>query len=178
MKGIIFTEFLDLMEKQAGWQTVEKCIQQANLPGGGAYTSIGTYDHTEFFMLVGAFSQTLGIPPEELVKKFGIAAFGVFANAYGHFFKGVENAFDLLSSIENYIHPEVKKLYPDAQVPKFICERKSDTVLEMIYESPRAMHALADGLIEGCFKHYNETFTMQKELLNAEGSKVKYTLTK
>lgn len=177
MKGIIFTAFIDLMEKENGWQMVEQCISEANLPSGGAYTTIGTYDHHEFFTLVGVFSKALDLPPNDLIKKFGHAAFGLFANSYSHLIGPTAQAFDLLSSIEHYIHPEVKKLYPDAQVPTFLCERKSENCLEMIYESPRALHALADGLIEGCFNHYNQPFTMHKEMLESNGSRVKYTLT-
>ena len=42
MKGIIFTEFLDLVEEKFGLEMVDKIIEQSNLDSGGIYTSVGT----------------------------------------------------------------------------------------------------------------------------------------
>ncbi len=44
MKGIIFTEFLDLVEKKFGIGMVDKIIAQSELKSAGAYTAVGTYD--------------------------------------------------------------------------------------------------------------------------------------
>lgn len=178
MKGIIFTEFLAMIENEVGLIELEAGIEEANLPNGGAYTAVGTYDHHELFSLIMVFSKRLNIPANELVRRFGKAAFGRFAELYGNFFSHANNAFDMLISIESYIHPEVRKLYPDAQVPHFKSTLIDKNTLELIYESPRAMHDLADGLIEGCFEHYKESFTMKKELLTEQGNQVKYIINK
>ncbi len=178
MKGIIFTEFLGMMENEIGLAELEAGIEEANLPNGGAYTSIGTYDHAELFSLIMVFSKRLNVPPGVLVKRFGKATFGRFAQLYGAFFEHAKNAFDMLLSIESYIHPEVRKLYPDAQVPNFKGTLINENTLELIYESPRAMHDLADGLIEGCFEYYGESFSMKKELLSEQGNRVKYIISK
>jgi|TARA_B110000908_G_scaffold27527_1_gene32300 hypothetical protein len=47
MKGIIFTEFLDLVEEKFGLGMVDKIIYQSNLASEGIYTSIGTYNFSE-----------------------------------------------------------------------------------------------------------------------------------
>jgi len=52
MKGIIFREFIDMVEAQFSPQMVDDIIQASTLASGGAYTSVGTYPHDEMFQLV------------------------------------------------------------------------------------------------------------------------------
>ena len=40
MKGIVFTEFLDLVEEKFGLEMVDTIIEQSNLDSGGVYTPI------------------------------------------------------------------------------------------------------------------------------------------
>ena len=42
MKGIVFSEFLDLVEVKFGLEMVDKIIDQSNLESKGVYTSVGT----------------------------------------------------------------------------------------------------------------------------------------
>ena len=47
MKGIVFTEFLDLVEERFGLEMVDAIISQSKLESKGVYTSIGTYSFSE-----------------------------------------------------------------------------------------------------------------------------------
>ena len=47
MKGIVFTEFLDLVEAKFGAEVLEEMLDAADLKSGGAYTAVGYYDHAE-----------------------------------------------------------------------------------------------------------------------------------
>jgi hypothetical protein len=73
---------------------------------------------------------------------------------YPSFFKGTHTAFDFLEQVEDFIHVEVKKIYPNAELPKFQTNRVNEKKLEMTYHSDRSMGALALGLIQGCLKHF------------------------
>ena len=42
MKGIVFTEFLEMVEAQFGLDTVDAIIENSDLPSRGAYTAVGT----------------------------------------------------------------------------------------------------------------------------------------
>ena len=57
MKGIIFTEFLDLVEKKFGLVMVDKIINQSQLDSNGAYTSVGTYEFSEMLQLISNLSE-------------------------------------------------------------------------------------------------------------------------
>lgn len=84
----------------------------------------------------------------------------------------------MLSSIENHIHVEVKKIYPDAELPTFFVEQKSENTLVMIYKSSRAMHHFGLGLMNKTFEHFNSTATIVLEKLNKEGTEVKFLIKK
>lgn len=154
MKGIVFTEFIDMVESTFSLDVADQIISRAHLPSGGAYTSVGAYDHQELIALVSELSQLTQIPVPDLVRTFGRRLFNRFTVIYPHFFSGVSEPFDFLTRIESYIHVEVLKLYPDAELPHLICEIKSETELEMLYTSTRPFYDFAYGLIEGCFEHF------------------------
>ena len=59
MKGMIFTEFLEMVENAYGWEVQENIIDAAALPNDGAYTAVGTYDHQELVSLVVALSKLM-----------------------------------------------------------------------------------------------------------------------
>jgi hypothetical protein len=175
MKGMVFTAFLEMVEDKFSADMVDDIIDDANLPSGGAYTAVGSYDHTEMISMVVALSKRTGIPAGDLVEIFGENMFSLFYAGYPNFFAGVPNAFSFLMSVDQVIHVEVLKLYPDARLPRFDCELNGDS-LTMIYRSPRCFSDLALGLIKGCAKHFGENLRIERENLDAESTK--FTITK
>lgn len=177
MKGMVFTEFLEMVETAYGISTVDKIIELSQLPSGGAYTAVGTYDHSEMVTLVGKLSQMTGVPVSGLLKIYGKHLFGRLYASYGHFFSGVNDCFDFLEKIEGYIHKEVLKLYPDAELPQFSHNRRSPDLLELVYRSPRQMGDFAEGLIEGCADHFKEKVTIEKQqILPGDGSEIRFLI--
>ena len=71
MKGIVFKEFIGMVESAFGEETVEKIIDKSNLESEGAYTSVGTYDHGEILQLVTHLSEECSTSVPDLVKTFG-----------------------------------------------------------------------------------------------------------
>jgi len=59
MKGMVFTEFLEMVEDQFGFTMADKIISEAELASGGVYTSVGTYHHQEMVALVVNLSKAL-----------------------------------------------------------------------------------------------------------------------
>ena len=175
MKGIVFTEFIEMVENQFGYDMVDTIISNSELESDGVYTAIGTYSHDEIVQLVVNLSKETNIEIDTLVYEFGKYLFDTFLSSYPGFFENASNSFQFLKSIDSYIHVEVKKLYPDATLPKFSTEVQ-DGVLTMIYESERSMSALAHGLIEKTLLYYNEEMSITKESMNKDGSKVKFVI--
>lgn len=177
MKGVVFTELLEMVEQQFSLAVVDEIIHRADLPSGGVYTAVGTYPAAEIVKLVGALSQVTGVPVPDLVRAFGKYLLGRFAVGHPAFFAGAKGTFALLQSVENHIHVEVKKLYPDAELPSFDCEATSDGRLVMTYRSERGLADLAHGLMVGCAEHYGEQIDIAREdLSGGAGTLVRFTL--
>ena len=178
MRGIVFTEFLDLVEDKFSAEMVDTIIESSDLPSNGTYTSLGTYDHEEMIQLVSNLSKETDIPIPALIHTFGEHLFTQFNTGFPVFFEGITHAFDFLKNLEDYIHVEVRKLYPDAELPRFEYQTPSDDQLVMIYTSSRPFGDLAEGLISGCIKHFGKPIDLKRENLEANGiTKIRFTLT-
>ena len=149
MKGVVFTKFLDFVGSRYGADTVDDIIDASHLPRGGAYTAVGTYDHAEMVSLCTALAERTGTPAAELVRCFGSHLSGTFAKGYPAFFSRSGIFFDFLESIEAHIPVDVRKLFPDAELPTFKVEQRTPTQMVLHYRSPRRMGDLAEGLILG-----------------------------
>ena len=106
-------------------------IESANLLSGGAYTSIGTYDHTELLELIKHLSEATGVPAEDLIQVFTEHLFEAFVKDYPKFFEAVDNCFDFLNSIEDTVHVEVKKLYPEINIVVMTAHTESKYINEV-----------------------------------------------
>jgi len=176
MKGIVFTEFLDMVEANYGYEMVNHIIEESKLESNGVYTSVGTYHHSEIVQLLSNLSLKSEVDAMVLLKAFGEYLFDTFLKTYPQFFMAEENAFGFLKSIDSHIHVEVQKLYPDATLPKFETIENEDGTLIMIYKSERKMAALAEGLMEKSFAYYKQPHSVEKELIKEDGSEVKFTI--
>lgn len=178
MKGIVFTEFIEMVEAEFGYEVVDDIIVKSKIASDGAYTAVGTYSSSEMFALVHQLSLEKKIPIPTLLNIFGKYLFNSFSKIYPFIFEGLNSAFELLEMVEEHIHVQVKKLYPDAELPTFKINRKNETQLEMIYQSERRMGDLAVGLIEGCLEHFGEKATIEKTNIIEDGKIVTFTITK
>ena len=71
MKGIIFTEFLEMVESTFSPAVADQIIEQNELDSNGIYTSVGNYNKQELLKLVTSLSNIVDVPVDVLVKKYG-----------------------------------------------------------------------------------------------------------
>lgn len=154
MLGVVFTEFMDLVEARFSAATVDSIIDRAALEHDGAYTAVGNYPHQEMVRLVVALSEHSGIALPDLLELFGHHLFGQLAASHPQMLAERPSLFDLLGRLDDTIHPEVLGLYPNAELPRFRTLERSARHLLLRYDSPRRMEALAKGLINGAADHY------------------------
>ena len=160
MKGIVFTEFIEMVEEKYSCRVVDSLLDSTTLESGGAYTAVGTYDHEELLRLVSALSDHSGIDAPNLVRAFGYHLLNRFSFAYPEYFE-FSGVFDFLEAVDGVIHVEVQKLYPDAELPGFKTQRNGNT-LEMEYHSPRGFSDLAHGLINGAIDLFGEEADLEQ----------------
>ena len=140
MKGIVFTEFLELVEQKFGLEMVDRIITQSNLESKGIYTAIGTYEFSEMLQLLQNLNDNTGIEINDLLRIYGEHFFSVLESNYSQLIERYSTPLEMLASVEKHIHVEVQKIYPDATLPTFDVISLEDKSLEMIYKSGKAMH--------------------------------------
>lgn len=160
MKGVVFTELIDMVENKFGADMMDDILDECNLETGGAYTAVGTYDHKELLEIVGGLSKKTDRSIKDLITLYGHHLFFRFHEMMPQFFEKPKSAFDFLESVHNYIHVEVKKLYPDAVLPEFKTKRREDETFIMIYTSHCPFADFAEGLIKGCIDFYGEDISI------------------
>ncbi|WP_246086166.1 heme NO-binding domain-containing protein [Roseinatronobacter monicus] len=168
----MFTELLAMAEDSFGEEAVDRVIEALDLPSGGAYTSVGNYPCEELFNLIGGFSANSGLSAAALQRLFGHWMMQSFARHYPQFFEGREGSLDMLEAIEDDIHVEVRKLYPDADLPTFNTRRDGPGRLDMTYRSPRALAEFCHGLIESCTDHFGESACVSRRDRSEDGRTV------
>ena len=82
MKGIVFTEFLDLVEDKFGLEMVDQIISESELDSDGVYTAVGTYAFSEMFQLLTSLSKNTGLDADTLLLVYGEHFFNVIETSY------------------------------------------------------------------------------------------------
>ena len=162
MRGLVFTEFLELVESEFGIEVVDKICSNPDLCHHGAYTSVGNYPHHDMLKMLGDLSTTVGIEARDLTYAFGKYLFIRFSKLFPDFLEGHDDPLVFLEGIEAIIHSEVRKLYPDAHTPSFQCHWANERELHMQYGSSRPMADLAEGLIAGCIDYFAKPVSVRR----------------
>ena len=158
MLGIVFSEFMDMVDDTFGPEVLDQLLDIAEnqLDSNGDYTAVGNYDHGEMLVLVTELSKSSGISVADLVEAYGKHLFGRFHHRYPAFFEEINGTMDFLAGIENRIHKEVRKLYPNAELPTFEVSRAAEDTMTLVYSSERPFARLAKGLIDGCTEFFKD----------------------
>lgn len=178
MKGIVFREFIDMVETQFSLEIADTIIAASKLSTDGAYTSVGTYPHEEMVDLVSNLSRETKTPVPDLLRHFGRYLFGRFAVVHPEHVRSYTSAFELLRRLDGNIHVEVRKLYNDVELPSFTYEELGDDSMVFTYSSHRRLADFAHGLIEGCVTHFGEDMNILRDDLpdDEQGARTRFTL--
>ncbi|NND81863.1 MAG: hypothetical protein HKN50_05470 [Gammaproteobacteria bacterium] len=163
MKGIILTEFVEFLEQTVGENTAQKIIDDSQVASEGAYSRVGQYDYHELIQLLTQSVAETEQQAEVLLQGFADHMFKVFKRDYQVFFEGTDNAISMLIQIDNHIHVEVQKLYPDAELPKFDYTLQGSQ-LTLRYQSPRPFAQVAYALVGACLKYFGD----KEKLISSE----------
>jgi hypothetical protein len=166
-----------MVEQDYGLDVLDAMISRCELATNGAYTAVGTYDYREFLQLITALGDETGKPVPRLVRAFGHFLFNSFLHAYPEFLEGIYSATELLRSVQSTIHVEVRKLYPESELPEFEFAELSYKSWQLTYRSKRPFAELAHGLIEAAVLHYGDPVTIDREDLEPNGTHARFVLT-
>jgi hypothetical protein len=165
MKGLVFTTFYSHVEQRYGADMLDDIIADADLPNKGAFTSVGTYPFEHMVALITALVRRTGQSLPDVLEEFGAACFGKWVTYVPDHFAN-KSLFDVLASVDDFHETEVRKLYPDAELPSFRVESRDEQTLVLRYFSCKPLADLAVGVIKGAAAHLGDTITVKHRPAN------------
>ena len=109
LKGIIFNLVEETVSTEYGDDTWDSLLEAADVEG--SYTSLGNYDDAEIHRLVDAGSEALDVPAKDLTEWLGRDALLRLSARYPHFFAPHASTRPFLLTLNDVIHPEVRKVH-------------------------------------------------------------------
>lgn len=157
MKGILFTEFQELIETAFGLDVLDQVLEKAEpkLSTGGAYTSVGTYPHTELLTLLDALVSLVDAPLGDMLQAYAHRLIASFESSYPDFFSAHDELFSFLLNVEGQMHAGVRKLYPEANPPTLEVEAMTGEMLKLNYNSHRPLSVVVEPLVQAAADRYN-----------------------
>ena len=147
MKGVIFNVVQEVVEDLFDTDTWDDLLDAAAVDG--AYTALGDYADSELVSIVAAASTATGQSAEDVLRLVGHHALPKLASRMPEALVSAEDPISFIRRVNDIIHPEVLKIYPDAIPPAFSFEDHPNGGLVVNYRSDRNLPALAEGLLSG-----------------------------
>jgi hypothetical protein len=178
MKGVVFTELIEMIEDLMGLEFTNKVIEDARLENEGAYTAIGTYPTQDLLKLLESLSKHAENPQDKIVKGYGECLFYRLSFSFQNELVAHSSAFSFLLQLGDIIKREILKLYPDARTPAIKAQLINPDSMEFHYTSSLKLGDLAEGFIYGCIGYFNENISLTRENLPSEGCDIRFVLQK
>lgn len=167
MKGVIFNLLEKVVTDAHGPDMWDDLIEDAGVDG--VYSSLGNYPDGDIEALVGAAAAKTGLSRAEVLHWFGQQAMPILRELYPSLFEGHASSQEFVLSVNEIIHPEVRKLYPDAACPFFHMRRQDGDTVSMRYESGRDMIDLAHGFLDGAASVYGDAIDVDRSPPGPDG---------
>lgn len=160
--GFVFTEFLNFVDTEFTPVVTEDMVGACDLPTGGAYTTVGNYDHTEMFALVDQLSKLTGRPRSALFREFGGHLLSALLRKNADALAEITDPLMVIEALSQNYDADVLGLYPDADVQALTCNRTDAGAMEVIYRSRHHLADVIEGVIGGVFAHFKTPVTIER----------------
>lgn len=147
MKGVLFNVVEDVVDETLPEAMWDIALHSACLDG--VYTSLGDYPDTDLTAIVDAVCGHTGLGPQQVLHHVGLHGYRHLVDRQPDLVEGIADLGSLLHHLEDVIHPEVRKLQPEADPPSFTVRDAGPDTWEVEYRSERQLCHLAEGLIAG-----------------------------
>jgi predicted hydrocarbon binding protein len=172
MKGSIFRHFESFVTDNWGVEFFEDILDGVDLLTEGSFLGPGDYPEEDLLAIVGATITKLDIPLPNVLRLFGKYLFPQLAGDAPVFLVGATDLRTFLQSVDTVIHVEVKKLWPQAYLPRVNCATKGETGMVIEYQSKRQMCQLFLGLVEGAVENFDTSVDWDETTCTHRGDEV------
>lgn len=165
MHGLIFAGFRDYVAARAG-------LEQANEAFGDRIYSLSEdYADEEFGRLAEAARAVQDVSMDSLLDDFGRYTGEVtFPRIYPSFYTVAGDTRSFLLTIEDRIHELVRATIPNARPPQLRVEAIEPGGVRIVYDSPRRLCRLLEGLVVGTAAHFGETAEIEQTACMHDGA--------
>jgi len=155
MYGMINKAIRTLVIREAGEEVWEQILVASEIDED-VFEDLEAYDDGVTFALVGATSETLGVPASEVLEMFGVYwAIDVAPKGYGEYFNAFGDDFESFVSGLDEMHVRISQMLPSLSPPSFDIEKLGDNHFKIHYKSPReGLAPLAIGTLKGIAMHF------------------------
>ena len=165
MHGIIFASLYDYGRAQLGPKASDPIFE------GRFFSMSEAHSDEEFVARLGRTGSLLDLSQDELLQQFGaFTAEKTFARLYPAFFEIAGDTRTFLLTIEDRIHELVRATIPNATPPALSVRPLDPDRVEILYNSPRRLCRLLEGLVIGTGHYYNETITISEDECMSHGA--------
>lgn len=179
MKGMIFTELVEFVEEKFGFEVADGMLEASLLSDKGSYTQAANYPFEELVAVVSRLAEITQIPMGDLIETYGRHLFGRIVGLYPPMVAQFSSSLPFIAQVDTFIHPQVKKLYPDADLPSFQVVSLSDDELVIDYTSNKPLMPLARGLMFGAADHFGEKIEIVEDnTLHDAGQLARFRVTR
>jgi hypothetical protein len=171
MYGLVNAAVQDLVCSNFGQDKWEQIKAKAGLDIE-SFTRMSQYPDELTFKLVGAASEVLSIPPDDVMKAFG--EFWVLytgREGYGHLFDiAGNNLREFLLRLDD-LHTRVGQNFKELKPPSFTYDNVNERTLRMHYHSDRAgLCPMVIGLLSGLGKRFKTELKIDHPVCNRLGA--------
>lgn len=172
MKGIVFNLLTAVVTRDQGEDAWDDVLDRAGVDG--AFTAHGTYPDAELEALLQHLDTDLDPSLAVRLRWFGRSAMPMLRATYPAFFAPHEHTADFLRTLNDLIHPTVRRLYPGSDVPVFDVDESDRRVDRIVlgYRSQRQLCALAEGFVLGAAAEFGETCSVRQDACMHRGDEL------
>ena len=154
MKGIVFNLLESFVCEGWGDEKYEEILALCPLKTKKPFVGPGTYPDSDLMAIALKASEILEVDLPDALRAFGRYSFPRLAQRFPQFVVGHDRPMPFLLSVEDVIHIEIKKLFPNAVTPSFTYRGVSDDRLVIEYRSRRKLCSFMEGLLDGVAGYY------------------------
>lgn len=179
MKGDIFNLLESFIVDKWGIETFEEVYEsvRGKLITKEPFVGPGTYPDEDFFSLMTSTCERMKIPLSRAAYAFGVFACPLLLRKVPGLIEQYKHPKDLLLSIHDVIHVEVRKICSGATPPDFSYEDPEPHRLVMIYKSKRRLFDFVEGMIRGVSQHYDVPIQVLRTYDDINPDTCRYTMT-
>lgn len=179
MKGIIFNLFESFLTAKFGEETYEEILTASDTGSLNPFEIVGpgSYPDEAFNAILAKAAEKTKKDTADILREMGRHSLPILAERYPHFFDDYKHPREFLRTASMIHQVEVRKLYQDAEVPKFFIDDHDNAGLTFTYKSKRRLCHLVEGLLIGLGDHYRVPVEIrQTECLLTGGKVCKFIL--